>query len=98
MTCICKLVGLGRWLMSTSPTRHCWHDAGGLRHAISLDVYPLPPRPAEEIDTLCGVRVILGRQDFPQLAEYRRYKKTCLGCDAVWRVRDNIRARTGASG
>jgi hypothetical protein len=73
--------------------RHSWHDAGGLRHAISLVEYPLPPRPEEEIETLCGVRIVLTRQDFPGLAEYREYKRTCLDCDAVWRLRENIRAR-----
>ncbi|MEO6087448.1 MAG: zinc finger protein [Umezawaea sp.] len=74
-------------------SRHSWHDAGGLRHAISLVAYPLPPRPEEEIDTLCGLSVVLTRQDFPALAEYRRYRKTCLDCDAVWRLRENISAR-----
>lgn len=79
--------------MSAALAQHCWHDADGLRHAISLIQYPLPPRPDEEIDTLCGKRVVLGRQDFPRLAEYRPYKKTCLDCDAVWREREGIGPR-----
>ena len=81
--------------MPTSEAQHCWHDAGGLRHAISLAAYPLPPRPDEEIDTLCGLRVVLTRQDFPRLAEYRRHKKTCFDCDAVWRQRDGLSVRAG---
>ncbi|MEO6088056.1 MAG: zinc finger protein [Umezawaea sp.] len=81
--------------MSTIEARHCWHDAGGLRHAISLTTYPLPPRPGEDIDTLCGLRVTLTRQDCPRLAEYRRHKTTCLDCDAVWRRRDGIPGRVG---
>jgi hypothetical protein len=79
--------------MSVDLARHCWHDAAGRRHAISLVEYPLPPRPGEEIDTLCGLRVTLSEQDFPQLAEYRPYKKTCLDCDTVWRVRENLGPR-----
>lgn len=67
-----------------------WHDAGGLRHAIDLSVYPFPPRPGEEVTTLCGVETTVTREDFPQLAEYKRYKKTCLGCDTVWRKRANF--------
>jgi hypothetical protein len=79
--------------MALTLARHCWHDADGRRHAISLADYPLPPRPEEDIDTLCGLRVTLTRQDFPALAEYRPYKKTCLECDAVWREREGIRPR-----
>jgi zinc finger protein len=79
--------------MSAALIRHCWHDADGQRHAISLDRYPLPPRPDEEIDTLCGRQVVLSRQDFPRLAEYRPHKKTCLACDEVWRVRENLSPR-----
>jgi hypothetical protein len=70
-----------------------WHDAAGRRHAIDLTVYPFPPRPDEEITTLCGSAIRLTRQDFPQLAEYRRHKKTCLDCDAVWRVRAHLKPR-----
>jgi hypothetical protein len=74
-------------------TRHSWHDAEGKRHAISLLTYPFPPRPSEQIATLCGLELTLTRQDFPQLAEYRSHKPTCYDCDAVWRRRENIRPR-----
>jgi hypothetical protein len=70
-----------------------WHDAAEQRHAIDLAVYPLPPRPDERVTTLCGAEITLTRQDFPQLAEYKRYKKTCLDCDAVWRTRANLKPR-----
>jgi len=79
--------------MSAVLARHCWHDAEGQRHAISLLVYPLPPRPGEEVDTLCGLRVTLTEEDFPQLARYRKCKRTCLDCDATWRVRENLSPR-----
>lgn len=68
-----------------------WHDAAGRRHAIDLVVYPLPPRPDEQVTTLCGAQITLTRSDFPQLAEYKPYKKTCYDCDAVWRVRANLK-------
>jgi hypothetical protein len=70
---------------------HSWHDAEGLRHAISHADYPLPPRPDEQIVSLCGKELTLTRADFPQLAEYRPYKKTCFGCDAEWRIREGIK-------
>ncbi|HWO61952.1 MAG TPA: zinc finger protein [Umezawaea sp.] len=79
--------------MPTALAQHRWHDADGRRHAISLARYPLPPRPDGEIDTLCGTRVTLSRQDFPRPAEYRPHKKTCLECDAVWRTRENLSPR-----
>ena len=68
-----------------------WHDAEGLRHAISRVDYPLPPRPGESITSLCGQELALTREDFPQLAQYRPHKKTCFGCDAVWRARSGMR-------
>lgn len=68
--------------------QHRWQDAAGLRHAISLQTYPLPPRPGEEIETLCGEEVMLTEQDFPQLPQYQRLKGTCFECQAEWRARE----------
>lgn len=70
---------------------HRWQDAAGLRHAISLQNYPLPPRPGEEIRTLCGEDLELTEQDFPQLPQYQRLKGTCFTCQAEWRVRESLR-------
>jgi hypothetical protein len=56
-------------------------------------VYPLPPRPGEEVDTLCGLRATLAEEDFPQLAQYHKCKRMCLDCDATWRVRENLPPR-----
>lgn len=63
-----------------------WQEAEGLRHAISRDDHPLPPRPGETVISLCGEELVLGPEDFPQLPEYRCGKKTCWDCDAVWRA------------
>ena len=72
-------------------TRHRWQDAEGMRHAISRDEYPLPPRPGEQVETLCGLIAVLSEEDFPSLPSYRRLKKTCFACDAEWRARENLR-------
>lgn len=63
-----------------------WQEAEGLRHAISRDVYPLPPRPGETVVSLCGKELVLAREDFPQFPKFRQGKKTCWDCDAVWRA------------
>lgn len=71
--------------------QHRWQDAAGLRHAISLRTYPFPPRPGEEIQTLCGEDLELTEQDFPQLPQYQRLKGTCFACQAEWRTRETLR-------
>lgn len=62
-----------------------------MRHAVSRDEYPLPPRPGEEVHTLCGQTATLSEEDFPALTQYQRLKKTCFDCDAEWRARENLR-------
>lgn len=71
--------------------QHRWQDAAGRRHAISLRTYPLPPRPGEEIQTLCGEEITLTEQDFPQLPQYQRLKGTCFECQSEWRARESLR-------
>ncbi|WP_188316447.1 zinc finger protein [Solihabitans fulvus] len=64
---------------------HAWQEAAGRLHAISLVDYPLPPRPDETIDTLCGQRITLTRADFRVFPEYQPHKTTCWSCDGEWR-------------
>ena len=72
-------------------SQHRWQDAAGKRHAISRVRHPLPPRPGEEVETLCGQQVVLAEEDFPALPRYQSLKKTCFDCDAEWRARENLR-------
>ncbi|WP_188316783.1 zinc finger protein [Solihabitans fulvus] len=73
--------------------RHAWQEADGRLHAISLTRYPLPPRPDERIETLCGQDITLTRADFRVFPEYQPHKTTCWHCDDQWRLAEGLPAR-----
>ncbi|KAA2258568.1 hypothetical protein F0L68_22185 [Solihabitans fulvus] len=65
------------------------------------DRLPAPPRPDEQIETLCGRLITLTRADFRVFAEYRPHRATCWACDRQWRRLEGLPpnpALTGLTG
>ncbi|RZS34059.1 zinc finger protein [Herbihabitans rhizosphaerae] len=68
-----------------------WQRADNRNHAIRKADYPLPPRPGEDVDVLCGRTITLAVEDFPALTEVPGGSHpTCWECEAEWRKAEGI--------
>ncbi|MFE0027707.1 zinc finger protein [Amycolatopsis sp. NPDC059021] len=57
-----------------------WQQAEGKRHALDG---PFAPRPRESFTTLCGVEVVVKREDVLALGG-NWFDPTCTSCEAAW--------------
>lgn len=64
-----------------------WQQAEGKRHALDADPADMP-RVAEPFRALCGIEVTPARSDIPGIGSW--LDPTCVGCDGVWRAKENI--------